>query len=479
MSLGLDPFSYWSEDDQSIHVEFMSEWRAAFPRFRIYGEAEVVPLLMRHFPEHFDVYQDIRIPTAKSDIALLLLLFEYGGLYIDCHCGIRNADEIRLLLDLLNSFDGIFVDRAMAQEPRNPDEHLVINSMMFCRPQTLLIYDMCRQALLNLSRQRVLERRNGFTSYCIWSLTGPGLVTASLFEPASANRDVRKALRGRINIIREEVAPISRNRHRAYSELEPHWSVRQQTELLFEADADNLCEELGDEDIRISLETAERPDLLRELFDTSRRAFGVNFRHYPHTINYPWILSRLETLPLESRVLDIGAGVSPLPVRLAEMGMFVDSVDNSDIIRTLPPSSDWNEWGFFDYGTLHRNIASHNCSAIEFQPWRRFDAIYSASSMAHFPSLARKGTLAMCWNWLKLGGRLVLTIDLIPNTDSIWNLGGSDETADQHGTYRDVERELSGLGFNIDESRVLRDVRRSSTDLWFLLAHKPSSASTG
>lgn len=466
-------FSYWSGDDQSIHGDLISEWRSAFPGFRIYGDADLIPLITRYFPEHLEVYQGIRIATARSDIALLLLLFEFGGLYIDCHCGIRDAEEIRLLLQMLETYDAIFVDRVMAQEPRDPDEHLVINSMIFSRPKLTVLFDMCRRALLNLSRQRSLERRNGFTAYSIWSLTGPGLVTSSLFEPASSNRDLRKGLEGRITIIREEVAPISRDRHRVYSKLGTHWSVRQQSELLFEAGAVDACEELDEDSLRRALETAERPDLLKALLDASQRAFGVKFRHYPHTINYPWILSCLETLPGESRVLDIGAGVSPMPFLLAEMGMFVDCVDNSDFTRTLPPSRDWNEWGFFDYGTLHRNLASHNCSASDFHPWRRYDAIYSASSIAHFPSRVREETLNHCWRWLKPGGRLVLTIDLIPGTDSVWNLGGTDETPVQHGTYRDVERQLSELGLLIDESRVRRNVHRSRTDLWFLLARKP------
>ncbi len=59
------------------------------------------PIMERNFPDRMELYSQIRIPTAKSDIALLLLLYEFGGLYIDCHCGIRDADQIRRLLACL------------------------------------------------------------------------------------------------------------------------------------------------------------------------------------------------------------------------------------------------------------------------------------------------------------------------------------------------------------------------------------------
>jgi SAM-dependent methyltransferase len=451
----------------------INEWRAEFPQFQIFGDAEVRPLIERYFPERLELYDKICIPTAKSDIALILLLYELGGLYIDCHCGIRDAGGIRALFSWLTKYDAIFVDRRLSQETRPFDEHLVINSMIFCRPHLDLIFRMCHQALSNFARQHEMERRDGFVPYDIWALSGPRLVTAMLLEPASFNYDLRRDNEGRIKIIREEIAPIVRDRFRAYAKPGQHWSERQKAELLFGRVSNQHPCDMPAENLARALAAAERPDLLRQLVDTSHRAFGIFTQHYPHTINYPWTVSRLERLAAGSCILDFAAGVSPLPLYLAEKGMFVDCVDNSDISRTLPAGKNWNEWGFFDYGLLHQNLAAYHCSITEFKPFRTYDAIYSVCSIAHFPSPVREETLRNCWTWLKPGGRLILTVDLIPGTDSIWNLGGSGELPEQHGTYQDVELQIRSLGFAITESRIQRKVDGwSRTELYFLSAQK-------
>jgi hypothetical protein len=236
-------------------------------------------------------------------------------------------------------------------------------------------------------------------------------------------------------------------------------------------------QDLSQENFDRALATAERPDLLRQLVELSRSAFGVHTRHYPHTINYPWAASRLEALPSTSRLLEIGAGVNPLPLFLAGKGMFVDCVDGSDFTRTLPPGDDWNEWGYFDYSTLHPHLASYNVSATEFETSNQYDAIYCISVIALMPTPVREATLRLCRTWLRPGGRLVLAIDLIAGTDTLWNRGGSEEAPEQHGTWRDVESQLLTLGFRVIESKIERNIPRSPVDLHFLVALLDSSTS--
>ena len=213
-----------------------------------------------------------------------------------------------------------------------------------------------------------------------------------------------------------------------------------------------------------------RPDLLRALLETSKQAFGIYWRHYPHVINYPWIASRLEHHHAGSCMLEIGAGANPLPLYLAGKGMQVDTIDNSDFARRLPADESWNEWGYLDYGVIDPRISSFNAGVDAFQPRHTYDVIFSVSVLSLMTTPAREDKLRRCRKWLKPRGLLLLAIDLIPGTDTLWNRGGSNESPEEHGTYQDVERQLAGLGFSITESRIMRDVWRSRTDLHFLAA---------
>jgi hypothetical protein len=156
--------------------------------------------------------------------------------------------------------------------------------------------------------------------------------------------------------------------------------------------------------------------------------------------------------------------------------MLVDCVDDSDFTRTLPVGDDWNEWGFFDYGSLHPQIASFNVSATAFAPREVYDAIYCISVIALMPTPVRDATLRLCRGWLRPGARLVLAIDLIAGTDTLWNRGGSEESPGEHGTWQGVEARLQGLGFDIIESTIQRGVRHSPVDLHFLVAKAPDAS---
>lgn len=233
--------------------------------------------------------------------------------------------------------------------------------------------------------------------------------------------------------------------------------------------------DLSDSDFARAIHAAQRPDLLRELVDTSRRVFGFYTGHYPHTINYPWMIEHLEHLSSGSRLLDIGAGVSPVPIVLADRGMFVDCVDNNANVRTLPSNVHWNEWGFFDYATVHRNLSAYNCDAAKFEPKTQYEAIYSVSSLVHMPRPVREQTLERCWTWLKPNGLLLLAIDMMPCTDFLWNRsdGLEVEPPVQHGTADDVLSQLGRLGFQIDDWKILRTVYKSRTDLLFIRGLRP------
>jgi SAM-dependent methyltransferase len=218
------------------------------------------------------------------------------------------------------------------------------------------------------------------------------------------------------------------------------------------------------------MEATARPDLLARLVHIARERFGFFPSHYHNTIGCPWVARMLEDLPRNSRMLDIGTGVSALPVFLGERGAIVDCVDSHPIIRTPPPGADWNEWGFFDYGRIHPNLTAYHCEIADFTPHGNFDAIYSVAAIAHMPRSARENAFERCRILLRPGGMLLLTVDLIPSSDFLWNRreGQELEPRAQHGTIADVSRELTGLGFELNHVRVHRMLPASRTDLLFI-----------
>ena len=137
------------------------------------------------------LYNKIRLPAAKSDVARLLILYELGGLYINCHNGIRNIDEVKRLLSCLKEYEAIFLDRFFNFLPRRPGEHFLINGPIFSRRHSKLMMIIARQAFANLAWQQRLEEQYGFVSYHLANLTGPGLLNEMLFEPGSWTRDIR------------------------------------------------------------------------------------------------------------------------------------------------------------------------------------------------------------------------------------------------------------------------------------------------
>src|SRR5262245_36599709 len=78
-------FAYWDTRDHTILTEMIAAWREHFSQFFLIGDHDVLPLIDRYFPIYTDLYEKIRLPAAKSDVARLLALYEFGGLYVDCH----------------------------------------------------------------------------------------------------------------------------------------------------------------------------------------------------------------------------------------------------------------------------------------------------------------------------------------------------------------------------------------------------------
>ncbi len=217
-----------------------------------------------------------------------------------------------------------------------------------------------------------------------------------------------------------------------------------------------------------------RKDLLLMAMDASRGSFGFFNKTSIRMVEYPWMYEKLSGLATGASVLDIGAGVSPLPLMLANVGAKVDCVDGHSRILDVAKREEWSGWGFLNYAQFHSAIRSFHSDIMEFKPDRQYDAIYSTSVIEHMPRQVWEGTLDRAAAWLKSGGIMLLTLDLAPGTNHLWNRseGLLVDPEGTHGTIDDLTERIGALHFSIVDQFVLRAIPHSRTDVVFIAAQK-------
>ena len=112
---------------------------------------------------------------------------------------------------------------------------------------------------------------------------------------------------------------------------------------------------------RIALHTLDT-DLMtkgREMQCLSRRSFGWTTPHRTRWWEYPWILREVERR-MSGRAmtaLDAGAGKSPMPIALAELGLKTTVADPNSQEQTGKNSSGEWDWTALDTLLEHRSLA--------------------------------------------------------------------------------------------------------------------------
>ena len=182
------------------------------------------------------------------------------------------------------------------------------------------------------------------------------------------------------------------------------------------------------------------------------RTHGFYPDHASRLWEYPVVTGLLrDELAPESRIVDVGAGISPLVPYLGRLGYVIDTVDPSPVRRTWPPKPDCNEWGFLDYadaGLAHR---SWNCTLEELPPEPPFDGAYSVSVIQDLRAADRRALITEIATRVRPGGLVVLTIDLVRDGDDLWNRnhGVQVEEPTHHGTIADVVAEAAACGLEL------------------------------
>ena len=202
------------------------------------------------------------------------------------------------------------------------------------------------------------------------------------------------------------------------------------------------------------------PLSLIELRLHARRTTRFFPDHSPRLWEYPVVAQLIaEGLPPGSRLVDVGAGVTPLAPFLTSRGYVVDTVDPSPTIRTWPPRPEWNEWDFLDYGAAGLAHRSWNSTLNQVPSQPPFDGVYSISVIEHVPATVRRALLSDIAARTRLGGLVVLTIDLVRGSDDLWNLNLGEVVEDlaDHGTLQNVVDECQAIGLELFRKEVVRD----------------------
>lgn len=229
--------------------------------------------------------------------------------------------------------------------------------------------------------------------------------------------------------------------------------------------------DIGVSNLKKAVGEVDRPDLLQRIVEVSRQNLGFYTAHYPRVFEYTWIVEQLEDQK-EINVLDIGAGVCPVPLYLNDIGFNVTTVDLHPTERKLKDKANWNEWGYLDYSVFDKSIISKHQDFTKVRSLKKFDCIYSISVIEHMPTAIRIKMLKRASKLLRKGGELLLTIDIVPDTNDIWNYseGKQVESQEVHGTMSSFKKEIIAAGFKIIAEHIQRDIFESRTDVWYVKA---------
>ena len=90
----------------------------------------------------------------------------------------------------------------------------------------------------------------------------------------------------------------------------------------------------------------------------------------------------------------------------------------------------------------------------------------------HLRASVRARWIAALRRQLRPDGLLLLSVDLVPGGEALWNRseGAVVEDAAEHGDLAGLCRELAQAGFRIDATSTVRDLPRSNVDLALIRA---------
>lgn len=227
----MSAFTYWDSVDIKPISPAIAHWQAEMGDFGVVGDSDVIKALEEIDPSAIEMYEKIRIPAARSDVARLVILYRNGGLYVDSHCGVTDAKGVRDILCQAYTDCLILVDQSRASRPRPVHEIFPINAMIAGGKGGPLLRSMIERVIGNLRAKRRDEAIHGFRPYDLLQLTGPKNIGDALSAYASQLGEDNDA---DLTLFQEDDFAVQRYRYKLSADRSAHWSERQKTEFLFD-----------------------------------------------------------------------------------------------------------------------------------------------------------------------------------------------------------------------------------------------------
>lgn len=221
----------------------VSAWRAIYPNFKVFDDDAVMDLIPSGFTRR--LYQQIVLPAAKSDLARLLLLNQFGGLYVDAHTGPSDPGRLVETFDHLSAYELVIYGKQW--EIKQAHDFNLMNTVILARAKSSLIQMLIDRVSGNLAQQYDKEQSiGGYSPYSLHDLTGTQVIIKSFFENGVWPPPLAKIFDSKIKIVSMPSAESEGfHIYQFYDYRTPgsHWSEREKVEPLFRAHADIVVQE--------------------------------------------------------------------------------------------------------------------------------------------------------------------------------------------------------------------------------------------
>ena len=224
-------FMYWVHPDLK-EPPSAPAWRALYPEFHVFTDQDVIPLLPKFFAQ---VFETIRLPSAKSDIARFFLLREHGGLYLDAHFGPTSPARLLETLDKLSAYSLIVFGQGW-QMTKETDFDLM-NGVIAARKGATTLDLVINRMIKNVLEHKINEEStSNYVPYNLWGMTGTYVMVQELFDQAYPRPRVKDHLKNEVfaHFMKDNLSSgFEISAYNAYRKPGNHWSERQRTERFF------------------------------------------------------------------------------------------------------------------------------------------------------------------------------------------------------------------------------------------------------